>query len=51
MVDALEPAVTAMREGLARRASSGQMVRSASEAAEAGMRATVPMQARKGRAS
>ncbi|MFZ0180411.1 MAG: dihydroxyacetone kinase subunit DhaL [Candidatus Dormiibacterota bacterium] len=51
MVDALEPAVTAMRVGLARGASSGEMLRSAAEAAEAGMRATIPMQARKGRAS
>lgn len=51
MVDALEPAVTAMREGLARGASSGEILRSAAEAAEAGMRATIPMQARKGRAS
>ena len=51
MVDALEPAVTAMRAGLARGASSGEMLRSAAEAAEAGMRATIPMQARKGRAS
>jgi phosphoenolpyruvate---glycerone phosphotransferase subunit DhaL len=51
MVDALAPAVTAMREGLARGASSGEMLRSAAEAAETGMRATIPMQARKGRAS
>jgi dihydroxyacetone kinase-like protein len=51
MVDALEPAVDAMREGLARGASSGEMLRSAAEAAETGMRATIPMQARKGRAS
>jgi dihydroxyacetone kinase-like protein len=51
MVDALEPAVTAMRAGLDRGASSGEMLRSAAEAAEAGMRATIPMQARKGRAS
>jgi phosphoenolpyruvate---glycerone phosphotransferase subunit DhaL len=51
MVDALDPAVTAMREGLARGASSGEMLRSAAEAAETGMRATIPMQARKGRAS
>jgi dihydroxyacetone kinase-like protein len=51
MVDALEPAVASMQEGLARGASSGEMLRSASEAAEAGMRATIPMQARKGRAS
>jgi dihydroxyacetone kinase-like protein len=51
MVDALAPAVTSMREGLARGASSGEMLRSAAEAAETGMRATIPMQARKGRAS
>ena len=51
MVDALDPAVTAMRAGLARGASSGEMLRSAAEAAETGMRATIPMQARKGRAS
>jgi phosphoenolpyruvate---glycerone phosphotransferase subunit DhaL len=51
MVDALDPAVNAMRGGLARGASSGEMLRSAAEAAEAGMRATIPMQARKGRAS
>jgi dihydroxyacetone kinase-like protein len=51
MVDALDPAVTAMREGIARGASSGEMLRSAGEAAETGMRATIPMQARKGRAS
>jgi len=51
MVDALDPAVTALREGLARGAPSGEMLRSAAEAAEAGMRATIPMQARKGRAS
>lgn len=51
MVDALEPAVAAMREGLARGASSGEILRSAAEAAEKGMRATIPMQARKGRAS
>ena len=51
MVDALDPAVTAMRAALGRGASSGEMLRSAAEAAEAGMRATIPMQARKGRAS
>lgn len=51
MVDALDPAVKAMQAALARGASSGEMLRSAAEAAEAGMRATIPMQARKGRAS
>jgi dihydroxyacetone kinase-like protein len=51
MVDALVPAVAAMREGLARGASNNEILRSAAEASEAGMRATIPLQARKGRAS
>ncbi len=51
MVDALDPAVKAMQAALARGASSGEMLRSAAEAAETGMRATIPLQARKGRAS
>ena len=51
MVDALIPAVAAMREGLARGASNNEILRSAAEASEAGMRATIPLQARKGRAS
>jgi dihydroxyacetone kinase-like protein len=51
MVDALDPAVKAMQAALSRGASSGEMLRSAAEAAEAGMRSTIPMQARKGRAS
>jgi dihydroxyacetone kinase-like protein len=51
MVDALEPAVAALRDGVAAGEPLTGTLRSASEAAERGMRATVPMQARKGRAS
>ena len=49
MIDALAPAVTAFQDA----ASDGlaQAARAAAEAAEAGVTATVPMQARKGRAS
>jgi dihydroxyacetone kinase-like protein len=51
MVDALGPAITTLRDridaGVPLEISLGQ----AAEAAEQGMRATVPMQARKGRAS
>ncbi len=43
MLDALVPAVAAMESGLG--------LRAAADAAEAGARATIPMQARKGRAS
>ena len=51
MVDAMEPAVTVLRQQLGSDASPEVMLRAAAEAAEEGMRATVPMQARKGRAS
>jgi dihydroxyacetone kinase-like protein len=51
MVDALAPAVGALREGVAAGESLESAVHAASSAAEDGMRATVPMQARKGRAS
>lgn len=51
MVDALDPAVTALREGLAQGATRDEMLRASAEAAEEGMRRTIPMQARKGRAS
>jgi dihydroxyacetone kinase-like protein len=51
MVDALQPAAAALRDAL----DSGQpltdAVRAAAEAAQRGAEATVPMQARKGRAS
>ena len=51
LVVALCAAVTAWQAAIARGTSSGEMLRSAAEAAETGMRATIPMQARKGRAS
>ena len=51
MVDALEPAVEAMRARLTEGASTDEALKAAAEAAEAGMRSTIPQQARKGRAS
>ena len=51
MVDALAPAVAALREAVAAGRPLGQAVAAAAEAAESGMKATVPLQARKGRAS
>jgi phosphoenolpyruvate---glycerone phosphotransferase subunit DhaL len=51
MVDALEPAVEAMRARLDEGASTDEALKAAAEAAEAGMRSTIPLQARKGRAS
>jgi dihydroxyacetone kinase-like protein len=51
MVDALAPAVRTLRERLAAGASLADAARAAFEASEEGMRATVPLQASKGRAS
>jgi phosphoenolpyruvate---glycerone phosphotransferase subunit DhaL len=51
MVDALQPAVAAMHAGLEAGAAISQILDSAATAAESGMQATIPMQARKGRAS
>jgi dihydroxyacetone kinase-like protein len=51
MVDALGPAVRTLRESLAGGASLTDAVQAAFEASEEGMRATVPLQASKGRAS
>jgi dihydroxyacetone kinase-like protein len=51
MVDALTPAVDAMRSSLDAGATLPAAVTAAAEAAEDGARATVPLQARKGRAS
>jgi dihydroxyacetone kinase-like protein len=51
MVDALEPAVRTLKERLDAGSPSGEALAAAREAAEAGMRATVPLQASKGRAS
>ena len=51
MVDALEPAVETLRERIAAGDPLPEAVDQAAAAAEAGMRATIPLQARKGRAS
>jgi phosphoenolpyruvate---glycerone phosphotransferase subunit DhaL len=51
MVDALSPAVRALRDSLSNGGSISDAVAAARAAGEEGMRATVPLQARKGRAS
>jgi dihydroxyacetone kinase-like protein len=51
MLDALLPAVEAMRQGIEGGRSLAEILDEAAAAAESGMLATVPMQARKGRAS
>ena len=51
MVDALEPAVDTLRVRLADGVALDQALDDAAGAAEVGMRATIPLQARKGRAS
>ena len=51
MVDALGPAIEALRERLAAGEELEAALAAAAEAADAGARATTPMQARKGRAS
>jgi phosphoenolpyruvate---glycerone phosphotransferase subunit DhaL len=51
MVDALGPAIEALARGLDAGESLDQALASATSAAEEGARATVPLQARKGRAS
>ena len=51
MVDALGPAIRALEQARAKELGLGKIFNSAAEAAEAGMRATIPLQARKGRAS
>jgi phosphoenolpyruvate---glycerone phosphotransferase subunit DhaL len=51
MVDALEPAVDTLRARVADGASVSEALADAAAAAESGMRATIPLQARKGRAS
>jgi dihydroxyacetone kinase-like protein len=51
MVDALEPAVDTLRSELAAGRPLDQAIDEAAKAAELGMRATIPLQARKGRAS
>lgn len=51
MVDALAPACAAMRASLQNGNDVGEALRAAAAAAEAGMQATIPMLATKGRAS
>ena len=51
MVDALAPAVRAMREALDGGGDVAAVARAGAEAADEGARATIPLQARKGRAS
>jgi dihydroxyacetone kinase-like protein len=51
MVDAWLPALAAMRGSLEAGAGTARILDEAAHAAEAGMLATIPMQARKGRAS
>ena len=51
MVDAWEPAVSAFERTLRTGGTTDQAARNASEAANAGVEATLPMQARRGRAS
>jgi dihydroxyacetone kinase-like protein len=51
MVDALAPAVRVLREQVENGAGLAEALAAAREAGEEGMRATVPLQARKGRAS
>lgn len=51
MMDALLPASAAMRKGIERGGTLTEILDAGAAAAEAGMLATIPMQARKGRAS
>jgi dihydroxyacetone kinase-like protein len=51
MIEALAPAIAAMREALDGGASTQQMLERAAAAAEQGMKSTIPMLALKGRAS
>lgn len=51
MVDALTPAVASMKQAVVGGADVAEMLSQAAAAAEEGMRATVPLQAKKGRAS
>ena len=51
MVDALTPALAAMKEAEQQNAGMAQMLRRGSDAAETGMKATIPLLATKGRAS
>jgi dihydroxyacetone kinase-like protein len=51
MIDAIEPAIKAMREALADGGGTQQALDQAAAAAEQGMKDTIPMLAQRGRAS
>jgi len=51
MIDALVPAVQALRSSLADGSAAGEALHRSAEAAREGMIATIPLVARKGRAS
>jgi dihydroxyacetone kinase-like protein len=51
MVDALQPALNAMKDALESGASLPEILQQATQAAEEGMKGTIPLQAKKGRAS
>jgi dihydroxyacetone kinase-like protein len=51
MVDALDPALNVMKEALAGGAALKDILAKGTAAAEAGMKSTIPLQAKKGRAS
>jgi len=51
MLDALAPAAAALREALREGCALKEALRRAERAAQTGMEATIPLQARKGRAS
>jgi phosphoenolpyruvate---glycerone phosphotransferase subunit DhaL len=51
MIDALDPAVEALRDAANEGADLGHALRRSADAAAEGMRATTPLEARKGRAS
>jgi phosphoenolpyruvate---glycerone phosphotransferase subunit DhaL len=51
MIDALEPGLAALRGAIGEGAPFGEALRVCADAAEEGMRATIPLVARKGRAS
>jgi dihydroxyacetone kinase-like protein len=51
MIDALSPALEAMRQAQSTQADITEMLRLGTLAAEEGMKHTIPLQAKKGRAS
>ena len=51
MIDALSPAVNALQQAIEANETLAQALKDSAEAAKRGMEATIPMVARKGRAS